>query len=564
VFLLGPATLLHLLLTRGELGVSPDSVAYLTTAQTIVRDQRIASPLRTPVPRLIGEGSPSRPGKVEGEWGVPLYPLTHWPPGYPLTIAAVMKLSDSTPLRSAHVVALLTFWAVLLVVAALSRSISGSERGLLAAALLGVLPFFQDIGRVVWSEPLFMFFGLLCIASLGRWRNGNHKKWLWILSSTVFAALSTYVRYVGLAFYFFILMVIAIDWWERDPLRRKQLIRSTLVSAVMYPLLVTPLALRNFAVAGFAGGVGLEPSWVGVFGSLRGTIASLVGGFIPFVRLTPGPADFFRTFPVSLAVWTVAAGIGVLILRRFRGFGPATLQSWIAARAGSHVSVLLGGFAVMFVALIVLAAGLWNVSAGQRMLYPAHVCLGILATNGVIRLTRRYPAKLVGFVLLPLAATATFASLGFSDRFVPWQRLNHPRVLESPLIEWTSSKVKSAPDFPPMRVEPASLWALHYVTSVVAGRPADLDRLPDLKDLDQELRRYRGLSVVFVTGEESQPPQYACSAYRKRYLDMLSRYSDSLRSGTHLTAWWITASSNLTDSLAADVASIEGRRVCSQ
>ncbi len=84
--------MLYILLSHGVIGMSPDSLFYWSAAQTILREQRIATlvPDRD-VSVPIGTASESivRPD-IRSDSGVPLYSFTTWPPGYLATIAGVM------------------------------------------------------------------------------------------------------------------------------------------------------------------------------------------------------------------------------------------------------------------------------------------------------------------------------------------------------------------------------------------------------------------------------------------------------------------------------------------
>ena len=89
---LGPAAMLYILLSHGVIGMSPDSLFYWSAAQTILREQRIATLVSyRDVSVPIGTASESivRPDIRSESW-VPLYSFTTWPPGYLATIPGLM------------------------------------------------------------------------------------------------------------------------------------------------------------------------------------------------------------------------------------------------------------------------------------------------------------------------------------------------------------------------------------------------------------------------------------------------------------------------------------------
>ena len=141
---LGPAAMLYILLSHGVIGMSPDSLFYWSAAQTILREQRIATlvPDRD-VSVPIGTASESivRPD-IRSDSGVPLYSFTTWPPGYLATIAGVMWLTGATATVAAQLVVLFGSAATLVLAALLAIRVAGPRRGVVAAALLGVVPFF--------------------------------------------------------------------------------------------------------------------------------------------------------------------------------------------------------------------------------------------------------------------------------------------------------------------------------------------------------------------------------------------------------------------------------------
>ena len=561
LLVMAPTTLLHLLLTRGDFGVSPDSVAYLTTAQTIVREKVIASPLPPPTDLVIGAGTSRRSQRIDGRSGLVLHPLTHWPPGYPLIVSAVMSGLHTTPIMSARLVTIISSGAILLLVVLLLRPALGTERAVLAAALVGVLPFLQWTGRVAWSEPPFTAMTLVSIACLIRWRSDSQRRMRWLLAASCLAASATYVRYVGIAIYALLLVMLSLEWFHTRNVRvRRPLIWATVVGIGLYPFLVAPLGIRNLDLTGSAVGVSLGPSSVGLAGSLQATATSLLGGFLPWVRFKSGAGDFLQTFPVSLGIWTAAIVIS-LVLLRWRS-APLHSQSPRLQRCPMDDTVLvLGVFGLIFVVQTVIAAALWNVSASQRLLYPAHVCVGILLTGQLFQhVTTPAPTRMA-VMLIPIAAIATASSLTFCDRFVPWKGVNRSETLEHPVVDWTLKGLEMR-KLPPVRVEPGLLWSLHYATSLVADRPADIDRLPELNDLETELDRHTNRNLFFIIQVNPLSARYACPAYRRRYLQVLNAVADSAVAHDQFTVWWVRWGPIKSDLLRAEFRSSAAAKVC--
>jgi 4-amino-4-deoxy-L-arabinose transferase-like glycosyltransferase len=189
-------------------GVSPDSVSYLETANSL----------------LNGDG-----------FTVYLQPMTHFPPFYslmlavggllPIRLIAVSKLLQAGIFGINLSIFLFTTWI-------------GSKRNKLAplAALLLFLTSTHIIlvHSNVWSEGLFFLLGLLGIISLAYYLEFQDRRLLFL--SAVLIGLSILTRYAGLAFLPPVILFVLLQ--ARSSFRKK-LIDSFLLSLIA----LLPLAL---------------------------------------------------------------------------------------------------------------------------------------------------------------------------------------------------------------------------------------------------------------------------------------------------------------------------------
>lgn len=151
---------LGLLLASGwvalSTGVSPDAAGYLGIAQQIIDHARIADPigfLDQPIPN----------------------PALHWPPGYPLLLAASAAMGIP-PLIGGRILALLAFTALLLLMASSLRRL---QLGIVTAAVIVyfmINPAFLSKALSVSSNPVCAVASLAALVVATR---AHEKGWLW-------------------------------------------------------------------------------------------------------------------------------------------------------------------------------------------------------------------------------------------------------------------------------------------------------------------------------------------------------------------------------------------------
>ncbi len=164
-----------LLSTRWGIGLSPDSAVYIGAARNL----------------LIGEGFSFSfyPGE--------LTPITHYPPLFP-TLLAGIGYFGMDPIQGARWLNGLLFAASIalvgLVVFAFARSFWLSVGG--SFLMMISFPIVQ-IHSMAWSEPLFIFFGLLGISLLALYM--EKPKYLTLAAASLAVALGFLTRYAGIA-----------------------------------------------------------------------------------------------------------------------------------------------------------------------------------------------------------------------------------------------------------------------------------------------------------------------------------------------------------------------------
>lgn len=115
----------------------------------------------------LGEGLPTSRDGVDGNmaWGYGL-PEAYYPPGYPLAIAAALRLGVSNSESAGRVVSFLMSLVTVALLAVIGRQIYGPSAGLAAAFLGAIYPPFIRKATEVMSEATYMAAWLGAVAFL--------------------------------------------------------------------------------------------------------------------------------------------------------------------------------------------------------------------------------------------------------------------------------------------------------------------------------------------------------------------------------------------------------------
>ncbi len=154
-------------------GLDPDAVSYVLSATTLVHSGTLLAP--------------TYDWDSEDE----TVPLAHFPPGFPVAIAAGHALGMTT-VQSARMVVALSALLTVATIAWLVADAVGLIGGLLAGALVMITPALVDTHLAILSEPLFLACLALTVLAMTRDRDRP-------LIYGLFAAAACMVRYAGIA-----------------------------------------------------------------------------------------------------------------------------------------------------------------------------------------------------------------------------------------------------------------------------------------------------------------------------------------------------------------------------
>ncbi len=177
-------------------GANSDGLSYLVLARSVYAGE--------------GYGYPSPEGGVK--------PMTHFPPGYPLAIAAAMHLTGTQAATAAVLVNALAF--VLLVVLAAWEAYRATHHAVpvgVVGVWLAVSFALQYIFTSVFSEGLFMALVLLTGVALWAWEGRLTSRRAVLLG--LVAALTVYVRWVGVVVVGWAGLMLLWRGWQKLPRR---------------------------------------------------------------------------------------------------------------------------------------------------------------------------------------------------------------------------------------------------------------------------------------------------------------------------------------------------------
>lgn len=358
-------------------GVTPDSIQYASVAASVAHHLSLT--------------------QFDG------HPLTLFPPGYPLALGLLVALGLSINAAAVVLNALALFVALLAVVALLDAVLERATIALLGALVL-LTPAAFLVATMLWSETLFVAASLTALAVLARaLRRGALSRPLAVVL-VIGVVLATATRYTGIL----LVPVTFAGLLALPGPRRARLLRAGVVSTItLVPL--AAICARNVALG--------QPPFgarVGAVSTLSATLSQLLATIGQFTGLSG--------LPGTVVAWLVLA---------------AFLAGLVLALRARHLAVLLlGGYALVYLATIVLSEITTTIDpVGPRLLVPVVVPVLSVVLYGLVRLNDRFAPASRGLLALCLAGAVTLG--GVSTVRATVNQLRHPVAPPaSPLTSW--------------------------------------------------------------------------------------------------------------------------------
>jgi 4-amino-4-deoxy-L-arabinose transferase-like glycosyltransferase len=351
----------------GFFGLSPDSVAYISTANNLASCKGF----------VAYDGSP----------------FVYWPPLYPTLLAAFLWTGYDA-IELAKVINAICFGGIILVTRFLLRDVAPAKPVLLVT-LLGVLlglPLIA-VSRMAWSEPLFILLCLLFLLALGRYLNSGAK--IFLTAAAFASSLACLARYSGVAAVLTGLMLLM----TRE-IPRKEKFRDAYMFAFVALL---PLALwlgRNYLLTGTLTGE-RGPSACGLRLVGYSLVSSLAGWFV-------SPALLPRVSLVALVILPIGGFVTYINLQPNKS---------ICDLSSLHMRSFLLFTVIYVLHLVSSACSVAFDSIGNRLLSPVYVPILLLIGAATGRMSRLLNKRVV-YSFFIVAAIVWLGYLGKELQYV--------------------------------------------------------------------------------------------------------------------------------------------------
>jgi hypothetical protein len=458
--------------TRHGTGLTPDSAAYIGTADNLVAGDGFTVPFHEyPLDdRALGP-TPDKPAVA----------LTHFVPLYPAALAAGSYVTGGSTRTVARWLGALVFAGTIALVGVTVLTLTGGSAltSLVAAGLTAGAADLFRVHAAALSEPLFLPLAFAALLLLARYR--ERATLARLCSFAVMAGLATLARLSGGAVILTGLIVIAAasgSW-------RRRLAHGALATAMAVAPLVVWLATR--ASAGGARPLAFHPVTIG---DIKGGVLAMAGWVLPSV--VPRAVD-------TAAVLAGGVAVGLLYRSARRRCSPA-------------IDVLLL-FVPAYLAFMLISITFFDANASPlapRILTPIHLAL-LVALPCLVRVAwppnRSFASASLG--ALGAASAVVLVTLLTSARGVAWIGTNHSNGLGYASQMWRQSPAIAAAKALPAGSlvytnAPDALYLLaHRAASTVPQRQNSVSlRInrsfdDDLRAVAGELRVHHG-SVVYL------------------------------------------------------------------
>ncbi|WP_090559037.1 hypothetical protein [Pedobacter hartonius] len=347
-----------LIYTRhGGIGISPDSIAYLSVARNIIM-----------------HGSPV---------DYTLSPLVDFPVCYPFFLSIVGFVSGQDPLVIAPWLNGLLFAGLIVLLGSLINSFEGVTRSYkwIILICIALSPSLLEIYSMLWSETLFILFTIVFISAFGRYL--RKRSVISLLCCALIASAACITRYAGVTIIGAGLMLLVFD----RSLEWKKKLRHCLWFGLGSISLLLINLLRNRLITGSLTGP-REPG-----------ILTLSDNLIFTGRV------ICNWLPVSGQQSELVSGVAILVL--------IVISLLFLKRSWSGIVTLSteNCFAAFFIVYTVFITGISTIShfeqINNRLLSPLYIPMVISLTSWVPRVIRRLPVltmRLAGALAILIAS----------------------------------------------------------------------------------------------------------------------------------------------------------------
>lgn len=220
------------------------------------------------------------------------WPLTVWPPLYPILIAAFMMVGF-TSVNAAMWIPILSLAGIVIVSFFFGRDLDSPITGYLWAICCLSLSSFWEMTRWAMTEMPYIFFSFLGLYLLLRFHN-SRDIWLLLLSA-LFCGAGAVTRYMGVTLILTGVIILAIQSCKKPKDRIKQILIFGIISSIPVSLVF----LRNIIYKGQFSGADRGSGSGSFLGTTNDIVHVILSDLNPFRSLTSS---------------VVSSGIEILIL----------------------------------------------------------------------------------------------------------------------------------------------------------------------------------------------------------------------------------------------------------
>lgn len=321
------------------IGISPDSVSYLSTAKHILRNFSFTD-FRD-------------------------MPLVIFPIGYPLFLAKIGFITGLSPETYLPWANTLLFSGVLFMTSFLIQDYLPKAR-IYKAAILAILscsPGLLEVYSMAWSETVFIFLSLLFLTSIRYYQcNRNTGR---LLMVALVAAVAFLTRYAGICLVITGIAILLFDEANQPLSKARHILLFTLIAC-------TPVSLnllRNHLLAGESTGI-REKALRSLMDNLQQS-AAVLGDWLPFLKGHP-------TLSVCVLIAIVTLGMAIFI------YGILQQQYFHSAKT------ILGCFLLVYFGFMIGIASISRFEdISNRLLSPVYIPLLLIGSSWLPAFYRR-------------------------------------------------------------------------------------------------------------------------------------------------------------------------------
>lgn len=341
------------------------------------------------------------------------WPLTVWPPFYPIIIAACMTLGFSS-VNAAMWVTILSFLGVVLSSFFIGKELGSPVIGYLTALCCLVLESLWQLSRWALTEMPFIFFSLVTILFLMRF--SSERKRPFLILAAVFCGLAAITRFMGVTLIMSGVILLLLGLKGQGFIRLKNALIFGLIASIPVALIF----LRNVWYTGHISGANRGGGSGDITGVILDFITVFITDFNPCILIDPNPFGPKRILDSVLLFNIIPALIfGLFLIAIFVALYRDTGVRFrvVINDYLKNSAILLIYLIVYLISLIILEFGMGDIATVQtRYLLPVYPVLILVLISfihhGFVNIRRSsYQRLILGFsVIIFICFIITHAS----------------------------------------------------------------------------------------------------------------------------------------------------------